>query len=254
MRLGPGWTFLIVAGAITLVLCSPLPLFAQATVSVPFIGCASSGQTETLEAPKGTSKSVSISPKDAQALAYYESADGARLLAPRGWYCKGASGSGGHILLLSPKPIRENPPGWDGLEGAAIEITDISGENSGRYEIAQLLARIFPTYRAVATRVIEGIDLPLPSGPYPHDTLTYRSKKVVEYNTPPQTDGLGNCESYVGKNHLPIKGVAILLGDPTQSSLLGESRLLLLSVRLPPDLARLTPAIIRYVERDTRNK
>lgn len=234
-------------------LCSLRPLFAQVTVSVPFIGCESSGQTETREPPKGTSKSVPITVKDAQALAYYESADSARLLAPRGWYCQGASGSGGHILLLSPKPIRESPSGWDGIEGAAIEITNISGENSGRYDIARLIARIFPTYRAVATRVMEGIDLSLPSGPYPKDTLTYRSKTVVEYNTPPQTEGLGNFDSYIGKNDLPIKGVAILMGDPTHLSLLGEQpRLLLLSVRLPPDLARLAPAIIRYVEGDSR--
>jgi hypothetical protein len=67
-------------------------------VSVPFVGCASSGQTEVLEAPKGTSKSVPISVKDAQTLAYYKSADGIGLLAPRGWYCEGVSGSGGYAL------------------------------------------------------------------------------------------------------------------------------------------------------------
>jgi hypothetical protein len=253
MRLRPEWTFLIGAGGIFLPLCSPPQLFAQATVSVPFIGCASSGQTGTLEAPKSTNRSVSISPKDAQALAYYESANGISLLAPRGWYCEGASGSGGAALFLSPKPIHNTPSGWDGIEGTAIEINHISGENSGRYEIAELMARVFPTYRAVAIRVWEDLDFPLPSGPYPKDTLTYRGKTIVEYNTPAQTEGLGNFDSWLGKSDLPIRGIAILGGDPTRLSLSGEQpSLILLSVRLPPELARLAPTIIRYVGRDTR--
>jgi hypothetical protein len=44
------------------------------------------------------------------------------------------------------------------------------------------------------------------------------------------------------KNDIPIAGVAILLPD--------QPDLVLLSVRLPPGLARLTPVIIRDVERD----
>jgi hypothetical protein len=124
-----------------------MPLSAQATgivanpertaVSVPFVGCASSGQTETFEAPKGTSKSVPISPRDAEALAYYESAAGLGLLAPRNWFCEGASGSGGSVLFLSPKPIQNSQSGWAGLGGTAIEINHTSGENSGRYDVAE---------------------------------------------------------------------------------------------------------------------
>src|SRR5689334_1309580 len=124
-------TFCCVTAGVILVVCARSPLFAQAKktatspreteVSVPFIGCASSGQIETLEAPKGTSKSVPITSKDAQALAYYRSADGIGLLAPRGWYCEGASGSSGDALFLSPNPIHHDLSGWHGLEGPAIE-------------------------------------------------------------------------------------------------------------------------------------
>jgi hypothetical protein len=202
MRLGPEWVFLFGIGGITLALCAPTPLFAEATgvaanpprtaVSVPFVGCASSGQIEILEAPKGTSKSVPISPRAAQTLAYYESADGIGLLAPRGWYCEGASGSGGSALFLSPRPIRHSLSGWEGLEGTAIEINRISSENSGRYDVAQIMARVFPDYKAFASRVLQDIDLPLPSGPYPKDTLKYRGKTIVEFKTPAQTEGLGN--------------------------------------------------------------
>jgi hypothetical protein len=252
---------LFVTGGIVLASQARCPLFAQTTdiaanangavVSVPFVGCASSGQTETLEAPKGTSRSVPISPKDARALSYYESADGIGLLAPRGWYCEGVSGSGGYALFLTPKPIRHSLSGWEGLEGPAIELNHITGENSGRYDIAKIMGRVFPEYRAVAVRVMEEIDLPFPAGPYPKDTLTYKGKTIVEYTTPPQTEGLGNFDSWLKKSDTPIAGVAILIGDPTNLSLVGaQPKVLLLSVRLPPDLAMLTPAIVRYVERN----
>jgi hypothetical protein len=247
------------AGGVILAMCARPSLLVQATgaasnpqgtpVSVPFIGCASSGQIETLEAPKGTSISVPISLKDAETLAYYKSADGIGLLAPRGWFCEGASGSSGYALFLSPKPIHHGLSGWEGLEGPAIEVNHITSENSGRYEIAEIIARVFPVYRALATRVWEGIDRPFPSGPYRKDTLKYRGKTIVEYKTPAQTEGLGNFDSSLKKNDIPIVGAAILIIDPP--NLIGNPPdLVLLSVRFPPDLARLTPAIVRYVERD----
>jgi len=259
MRLGSQWVFLLCAGGTILALSAPLPLFAQAggvaessqrtAVSVPFVGCASSGQLETSEAPRGTSKSVPISPRDAEALAYYESADGIGLLAPRGWYCEGVSGSGGFALFLSPRPIHHSLSGWEGLEGTAIEINHMTSDASGRIEIAEVMARAFPVYRALAIRVLEEMDLPIPPGPYPKDTLEYRGRTVVEYKTPAQTEGLGNLNSWLKKSDSPIVGAVILVVDPP--NLIGGSpNLVRLSVRFPPDLARLTPTIIRYIERD----
>ncbi len=217
-------TFCWLIAGVSLTLGAPLTLFAQAKgaapraqdtgISVPFIGCASTGQIVRLDAPKGISKSVPISSKDAQALAYYKSADGIGLLAPRGWYCEGASGSSGEVLFLSPNPIQHDRSGWHGLEGQAIEIYRMFGGTSGRYGIAEIMARVFPSYRAFATKVMEGMDPPLPTGPYPKDTLTYRSKTIVEYNTPARTEGLGNFHSSLGKNDLPIRGAAIILGKP----------------------------------------
>jgi hypothetical protein len=143
---------------------------------------------------------------------------------------------------VSPKPIKRGLTGQESFEGPAIEISHTTSDASGRFEIAEIMARVFPAYRAFARRVWNGIDAPLPSAPYPKDTLKYRSKTVVEYNTPAQTDGLGNFYSWVKKSDTPIAGVAILIGDP-------PDHLVLLSVRLPRDLARLTPVIIRDVER-----
>jgi hypothetical protein len=260
MRLRPD-VFLFVTAGIILALHARSPLFAQtkgvaanlqgAAVSVPFIGCASSGQTEMLEAPKGPSRSVPISPEDAQALAYYTSADGIGLLAPRGWYCEGVSGSSGYALFLSPKPIQHSMSGWEGLEGSAIEINHMNGGTSGRFDIAQIIGRVFPAYRAFAIRALEGFDLPISSGPYPKDTLEYRGKTIVEFKTPAQTEGLGNFDSWLGKSDMPIVGAAILVVDPPNR--IGnppDPDMVRLSVRLPPDLVRLTPAIVSYVERD----
>jgi len=252
-------TFWCVTAGVILTVCARPPLFAQAKgaagspqeteVSVPFIGCASSGQIERLEAPKGTSKSVPITYRDAQALAYYRSADGIGLLAPRGWYCEGASGSSGVALFLSPNPIHRDLSGWHGLEGSAIEIYHMFGGTSGRYGIAEIMARVFPAYRAFATGVMEGMDLPLPTVPYPKDILTYRGKAIVEYNTPAQTEGLGNFHSWLGKNDLPIRGAAIIIGDPPN---VGDGPdLVLLSVRFCPALTELIPVIVDQFERDT---
>jgi len=180
-------------------------------------------------------------------LAYYKSADGIGLFAPRGWYCEGASGSSGYALYLSPKPIRDSQSGWEGLEGVAIEVDHITSAASGRYEIAEIMARVFPEYRAFAARVLEGIDRPLPPGPYPRDTLKYQSKTVVEYKTPAQTEGLGNMDSWLKKNDTPIEGAAIMLGDIDKYG--DAPDVLRLSVRLSAVQARLTPVIVRDVER-----
>jgi hypothetical protein len=249
--------FLTTTGAMTALLYGSAPAYGQKTaktvtrplrpVSIPFIGCPSFGQIEVLEAPKGTSEPVPIREQDGEALAYYKSADGISVLAPRGWYCQGASGSGGTALFLGPRPIVHSSSGWEGLGGAVMEVNDISGENSGRYEIAELIARVFPAYRQFARQVWEDLDSPLPSGPYPKDSLTYRGNTIVEYRTPARTEGLGNFHSWLGKNDLPIAGAAILRIDsphPTGN----VPHLILLSVRLPPDLARLTRTIVRYVE------
>lgn len=56
-----------------------------------------------------------------------------------------------------PSPIIGNSAAWEGLGGAAIEVDDISGENSGRYEIAELIARAFP--RTDRSRAESGISI-----------------------------------------------------------------------------------------------
>jgi hypothetical protein len=215
-------------------------------LAVPFIGCRSDGQLGPIDAPSGRSKSVPISPAAAQQLAYYRAADGFGVLAPRGWHCFGASGSDGQTLFVSPAPIDTKNifSTGPGLAGPAIQLSYSFGDTSGRFIVAEIIARVFPAYRAFVTGVMRDYDQPEISfafGSYPADTLTYTSKNAVEYRTPAQKDGLGT-HSRLRKNGSPIHGVAILIGETPD--------LLLLSVRLPPELNGLTTAIVRQIERD----
>ncbi|HEY3988350.1 MAG TPA: hypothetical protein VGM02_03560 [Acidobacteriaceae bacterium] len=125
-----------------------------------------------------------------------------------------------------------------------MAISDEDGGTSGRYVVADMIARVFPTHRAFLRKVIdEGIEpaSSFPPGPYPKDKLTYKSKEVVEYETPAWTKGLGT-QSRLLANGDPIRGVAMLIGETPD--------LVYLAVRLPAGMVNLAPVIIQQVERD----
>jgi len=216
-------------------------------VRVPFVGCQSDGQVGPLKAPRGKSKAVSITAAAAQRLAYYQAEDGLGVLAPRGWYCFGTYGSAGSTLYVAPQPVNAADlfsDQWSGFSGSAIEFASMIGDTSGRFTVARTIARVFPFHKAFVKNVIEeGIEpaSSFPFGAYSKDKLVYRSKEIVEFQTPAETDGLGT-DSYLLKNSSPICGVAILYGE--------ELDLLFLSARLPAELVDLAPIIIRQVERD----
>ena len=103
---------------------------------------------------------------------------------------------------------------------------------------------MFPKYKWFVEGERKSYDLPpdaFPSGPYPADKLVYRSPRLVEFRTRAHADGLGT-DSWFKQGDDPINGVAILVG--------ANPDLLLLSVRLPPDLASLAPPIIHQLEID----
>jgi hypothetical protein len=216
-------------------------------VRVPFVGCASDGQAGPAKAPQGTSKVVATSPEIALRLAYYKAKYGSGILAPRGWHCFGTYGSNGNNLYVSPNQIADPIflSHWNGFTGAAIQVSDVLGDTSGRFEVAEIVARVFPAHAAFVKSVVtEGIQpaSSFPRGPYPGDRLTYLNNEVVEYETPANQSGLGTI-SQLKKNGSPIRGVSILTGK--------TPNLIHLSVRLPPDATDLGPVIIRQLERDT---
>ena len=181
---------------------------------------------------------------EASNLAYYEAEKGIGVLAPLGWHCFETYGSGGEALYVTPQTIDAGKIFSDGpgADGPGIEVGYSFAGTSGRFEVAQIIARVFPAYQSFVGEVMKepGIH-PFPSGPYPKDELVYRSDALVEYRTPANTEGLGT-RSWLTKGSLPIEGAAVLIGD--------EHDLSLLSVRLPAELHGMTATIVRQFERD----
>lgn len=218
--------------------------------TVPFVGCASDGQSGPVPAPDGASKVVPISAEVARSLAYYESETGFGVLGPRGWHCFGIYGSSGDALYVSPRVVSPNKlfsGSREGLAGSVILLSRHNGGSSGRYAVAEIIARIFPAHRAFVRDVIaEGVKpaTAFALAPYPKDTLLYRSNEAVEYKTPPHDYGLGT--QGLKPNGDPISGVAILSGVDTD--------LITLSVRLSSDQAVLISSIVQQVERDVADQ
>ena len=169
-------------GGLSLTLCAPSLLTAQVkaagaklptAVSVPFVGCESDGQVGPLDAPASKHQNVSVTSRAAQRLAFYKAETGFGVLAPRGWYCFGVYGSGGDAIYVSPQPISWSEffsPNWKGLMGPAVRFGRSYGETSGRFTVAEIIARVFPAHKAFVAGVAALFDEPgseYPSGPYP---------------------------------------------------------------------------------------
>ena len=221
-----------------------------ARVTVPFVGCKSDGQVGPVDAPTEGEIVVQIDPKMAQKLAYYKAANSSGVLAPRGWYCFGTYGAGGDSTFVSADAI-DTGHFFSGerrtLTGAAIEIDHLYGGTSGRSVVAPIVARVFPRYKGFVDGVIEMYDFlakEMVFGPYPSDKLVYRSDRLVEYRTPHRLEGLGTIASRLKPNDWAIGGFASLLGE------LPVVDVLLVSVRLPPEMISLEGAIVEQMEHE----
>lgn len=77
-----------------------------------------------------------------------------------------------------------------GLTGPGITVSYTFGGTSGRFKVAEIIARIFPSRRAFVEKVIQvEPDMKFPSVSFPGDRLTYLSTTAAEYVTRAQTDG-----------------------------------------------------------------
>ena len=223
------------------------PALAQAQV-VKFIGCASDGQMSSVPAAVGQVPSFAISPEAASHLAWYKAADAPGVLAPRAWHCFGTYGSNGATLYVSPEPLNAKlvlSAGWNGFNGSAIQISTMNGETSGRLEIAQRIACLFPAHMDFTRRVIAETNEPasdFPIGPFPHDTLIYKRENLVEFKTPAHDEGLGT-QSRLRSANEPITGFVFLRmtanKDPYDISL---------EIRLSRHLGWLAPTIRSVAE------
>lgn len=195
-----------------------------------------------METPKGAAEVVRIAAGAARRLAYYKAAVAPGILAPRGWYCFGIYGSGGAELLISPRPIKRDEvfsTNWHGSAGSAVEVDHIDGGTSGRFEVAQVIARVFPAQRTFVQNLIDQFDQPSSTyhyGPYLKDKLVLQTDRLVRFRTPPHSEGLGTM-SRLKANEDPIDGFAMLQGK--------NPDLLMLRVRLPREQRDLAPVIIQ---------
>jgi hypothetical protein len=250
----PAILILAVFFSATLLAQMPVARAGKAT-RVPFVGCRSDGQVGPRRAPVGRSKTVAIAAVGAQKFSFYKAATGSGVLAPRGWHCFGTYGSAGNNLFVSPDPIRAVDlfsSTWKGFVGPVVQISGEDGGTSGRFGVAQVIARVFPAHRDFVHSVIEedksaGISPPnsYTYSPYPNDKLSYRSNEVVEYETSANSNGLGT-DSRLVKNHRAIHGVAILVGQTPD--------LIYLSMRLPVRFAGLESSVIQQVEYDAASE
>jgi len=221
---------------------------APTPVSVPFVGCPADGQTGPQPAPSGQPVAVTLAPAMAGKLAYYSATNIGAVLAPAGWHCFGAYGSSGGSLYVAPGPITFNDvsgSSWAAGAGQAVEVSWVAGDTSGRFEVAQAIARLFPTQMAFAQKVIaEGVEpaSSFPKGPFLQDQLTRRGDDVVEYETPAGALGLGTTFSQLSSG-TAIDGVALLQGQTPD--------LVFLAARLPPTEQGLAAAIESRLEADS---
>jgi len=221
---------------------SPRPAWAT---TVPFVGCPSDGQTGPEDAPANGAMVVDISPALAPRLAAYGTGPDFFVLAPRAWHCLVVSGSNGASLYIAPAVLTDDfvfSVGAKGFGGPAIQLSTSHGETSGRFRVARVAARLFPSrWPFVRSVMAEGIEQEstFVFWPFPGDQLTYQSELMLEFRTPPNARGLGT-ESRLDPNGDPIAGIVLLQG-PAEEPTLHH-----LSVRLSGDMIDILPIILKH--------
>jgi hypothetical protein len=221
------------------------------STTIPFVGCASDGQTGSQAAPTSTPESVQMTAADAAQLTYYDMTNGPGVIGPRGWSCAGIYGSDGATLIVAPHPVQPSDlmaAGWSGATGDAIEARVVTGDTSGRFTVAQVIERVFPAHQSFAQGIVnEGIEpaSDFPSGPHASDKITTKSNELVEFRTPANAVGLGTdtkLNERLAPGADPVSGAAILT-DQTPD-------LNQVTVRLPANLQSLAGEIVQRFEQD----
>lgn len=215
---------------------------------VPFIGCPSDGQLGPQAAPKSRRTPV-LPSASARQLAFYAASDGPGVLAPRGWHCFGVYGSNGSGLVVAPQkliPREFFSQHQFRTNGYGVELAYDYGGTSGRWAVAEAIARYFPRHRSFIQENFHGLEVgPLPSGPYAHDSFSSRTDTLVRYTTPPRTKGEGTVWMLAPSSE-PVEGLSMLVNEPDGPDLLR------VNVRLPVAYKPLTSVILANAERAAR--
>lgn len=216
----------------------------QPSPTVAFIGCPADGQQGPQQPPVGPAVAVELDPELAIQLAYYKGAYGPGVFAPAGWHCRTWYGSAGAYTVATPgvPPIDGNLAHT--LPGPAVEVEQMSGGTSGRFEVAKVSARFFPDLMREFIRRVRDEKLIEDSNfqvhPYPEDVLHPIAANVLEFVTPASRPGFGT--EGLAQSDLPINGV-VAIADPH-----GEPSLLVLRIRLPSWQDRLNATLVMLNE------
>jgi hypothetical protein len=212
---------------------------------LPFVGCKADGQVGPIDAPLLPKHRVELDVKIAQRLAIYEAQVGPSVVGPAGWSCLGVYGSGGATLLVTSNQLGDLfTSNWAGVVGPGIAASSIDGGTSGRFVVAEVVARVFPKERGFVSRIIQDYDLPAqtyPFGPFVSDHLNYLNDHTVEYQTRAHSEGLGTLVGRFRPSDTAISGVTILQKP--------DFDLRHLAVRLPRSLNDLTAIVIQQFEK-----
>jgi hypothetical protein len=219
---------------------------ANATSTVPFVGCANGGMVNT-PAPISNAVQLDIPATIASHLAIYAD-DQFTILAPRGWRCIGLVGNDNHSLWVYPANSDQSSNGagvgvrgFYALTGPGIR-TVLSF--TGRYFPEKLNKTAIQSYIA-ASGENESVDHFV--APYdPFDRLKYISKTKIEFETPPGKNGLAN-RIFNGPSKLPAFGFLFDNYDPKEE--IDNEGVIFAAVRLTLNLSNLKWSILASLKK-----
>lgn len=183
-------------------------------------------------------------------LVYYLASDGLGVFAPQGWHCLETYGSDGSNLYVTPYPLSFSAifsDNFNGISSYGVQLAQAYGDTSGSFEVAKVIARLFPSHWSFTRGVIAEGDEPASAFqniPYSGDWLNYVNDDVVIYITEPNKQGLGT-NSFLRKNMESIHGIVLLQGETPD--------LVQLSARIPPSMSNLLPYMIHEVQLNYAN-
>jgi hypothetical protein len=127
------------------------------------VGCRAIGgaDPEPSAAPEGPPKALPGEAAQAARIAYYQAVDGPGVFAPRGWHCQTWRGSHGAFIIVTPTSPPEIIP-RESVQGPGVIAIWSSGGTGGRFEVAEVSARLFPQVMAdfIARVKAEGFPSP----------------------------------------------------------------------------------------------
>jgi hypothetical protein len=184
------------------------------TAQVPFVGCPGIGgaDPQLWPVPKGAPKVLPSPPTvPAARIAYYRADAGPGVFAPRGWHCQAWGGASGSFIIVTPS----TPPAViprESVKSPGVIGIESYGGSSGRFDIAEVSARLFPDVMADFIARVKAEGFPSPDfskiHPFSEDQYTYLTRRLVKFTTPAQHEGIGTGIFVPSTD--PVRGVVSL--------------------------------------------